>query len=190
MHQSVFPSCQESFATISNIYNLQAVSRKKAASTIMAYTDCTVRAVLQHTHRRWRRLAHQSHLFSLPSKFRIKPNQTFLGCVLSVQYNTNNTPKNYDLWSTFNWRGLTLRLFMIPSKLLWHLVVLMFPGRALNSPSNCFSPVLPRMVTEPSNFPSWQQTNESWKKPPQGVSWFSWFRFRLPSSKHFGSIVP
>lgn len=75
---------------------------------------------------------------------------------------------------------------LLPSSFL-SLPICIGPAPALNSPSNCFSPVLPRIVTEPSNFPSYRVFKNIWEKPAKSHELLP---CRLPSSKHFGSIVP
>ena len=72
------------------------------------HTQTVQSAVLQHTYRRWRRLADQSHLFSLPSESnRIR---LFLDVYKIVQ--AYNTPEIGDPDS--NWWDVGSTAFLIP----------------------------------------------------------------------------
>lgn len=163
MHHSVFPSCQDSglqqFRTCTNV---QAVFRKKDASTIMPYTDCAKCSPPAYISPLEKTCWPKPSLFPA---FRIKQSQTFLGC---VQDCTSVRTIHLKLVIQIPTGEMLVLLVLLPSCFL-SLPICIGPAPALNSPSNCFSPVLPRMVTEPSNFPSYRV---SWRSRGR-VSWIA-----------------
>lgn len=134
-------------------------------------------AVLQHTYRRWRRLADQSHLFSLPSESnRVR---LFLDVYKIVQ--VYNTPEIGNPDS--NWWDVGSTAFVFPIFAYLH------------RSSSCLEFSLELLLTsfaqdghrtlQLSILPGFQKhLGEARAKSHELLP------CRLPSSKHFGSIVP